>query len=273
MLLKLMFKLFSFAVLLEGSPGVGKTSLVIALAEYSGHNVVRINLSEQVIDLHQYSFISFFLIGSLLLLNMLDANTFAQTDMMDLLGSDLPVEGENGMEFAWSDGILLQVEIFSSLAISLQTIQKLRLSSTRFFIVQALKDGSWVLLDELNLAPQSVLEALHSTLLFVLLFIFSSSFLIHMKLNFQGLNSILDHRAEVYIPELGQTYKCPASFRVFACQNPSSQGGGRKGLPKSFLNRFIKVGMFNKISTRAKGNCFCSTCAFPWAECLTQSFK
>ncbi|KAI5016290.1 hypothetical protein ZWY2020_006141 [Hordeum vulgare] len=142
-------------LLLEGSPGVGKTSLIMSVAGFSGHNVVRINLSEQ-------------------------------TDMMDLLGSDLPVEGENGIEFAWSDGILLQ----------------------------ALKNGNWVLLDELNLAPQSVLE---------------------------GLNAILDHRAEVYIPELGQTYKCPSSFRVFACQNPSSQGGGRKGLPKSFLNRFTKV--------------------------------
>ncbi|MQL83108.1 hypothetical protein Taro_015594 [Colocasia esculenta] len=142
-------------VLLEGSPGVGKTSLVVALAEFSGHNVVRINLSEQ-------------------------------TDMMDLLGSDLPVAGNNGMEFAWSDGILLQ----------------------------ALKNGSWVLLDELNLAPQSVLE---------------------------GLNAILDHRAEVHIPELGATFKCPSSFRVFACQNPMNQGGGRKGLPKSFLNRFTKV--------------------------------
>ncbi|KAL6643149.1 hypothetical protein ACP70R_021330 [Stipagrostis hirtigluma subsp. patula] len=142
-------------LLLEGSPGVGKTSLIVALAGFSGHNVVRINLSEQ-------------------------------TDMMDLLGSDLPSEGGNGMEFSWSDGILLQ----------------------------ALKNGSWVLLDELNLAPQSVLE---------------------------GLNAILDHRAEVFIPELGQTFKCPPSFRVFACQNPSSQGGGRKGLPKSFLNRFTKV--------------------------------
>ncbi|RCV42665.1 hypothetical protein SETIT_9G233700v2 [Setaria italica] len=142
-------------LLLEGSPGVGKTSLIVALAGLSGHDVVRINLSEQ-------------------------------TDMMDLLGSDLPAEGENGMEFSWSDGILLQ----------------------------ALKNGSWVLLDELNLAPQSVLE---------------------------GLNAILDHRAEVFIPELGRTYKCPPSFRIFACQNPSSQGGGRKGLPKSFLNRFTKV--------------------------------
>lgn len=32
-----------------------------------------------------------------------------QTDMMDLLGSDLPVESDEGMKFAWSDGILLQV--------------------------------------------------------------------------------------------------------------------------------------------------------------------
>ncbi|KAM7253719.1 hypothetical protein ACFE04_031401 [Oxalis oulophora] len=142
-------------VLLEGSPGVGKTSLVVALGKYSGHKVVRINLSEQ-------------------------------TDMMDLLGSDLPVESNDGMKFAWSDGILLQ----------------------------ALKEGCWVLLDELNLAPQSVLE---------------------------GLNAILDHRAEVFIPELGRTFKCPSSFRVFACQNPCYQGGGRKGLPKSFLNRFTKV--------------------------------
>ncbi|KAK4348719.1 hypothetical protein RND71_031474 [Anisodus tanguticus] len=142
-------------VLLEGSPGVGKTSLIVALGKFSGHTVIRINLSEQ-------------------------------TDIMDLFGSDLPVEGNEGMQFAWSDGILLQ----------------------------ALKQGSWVLLDELNLASQSVLE---------------------------GLNAILDHRAEVFIPELGRTFKCPASFRVFACQNPSNQGGGRKGLPKSFLNRFMKV--------------------------------
>ena len=35
------------AVLLEGSPGVGKTSLVTALAALSGHRLVRINLSDQ----------------------------------------------------------------------------------------------------------------------------------------------------------------------------------------------------------------------------------
>ncbi|XP_050277695.1 midasin-like [Quercus robur] len=86
-------------VLLEGSPGVGKTSLIVALGKFSGHRVVHINLSEQ-------------------------------TNIMDLLESDLPIESDEGIKFAWSDGILLQ----------------------------ALKEGCWVLLDEHNLAPQSVLE-------------------------------------------------------------------------------------------------------------------
>ncbi len=36
-------------VLLEGSPGVGKTSLVAALAKSAGHPLVRINLSEQTV--------------------------------------------------------------------------------------------------------------------------------------------------------------------------------------------------------------------------------
>lgn len=80
--------------------------------------------------------------------------------------------------------------------------------------LKAIKRGDWVLLDELNLASQPVLE---------------------------GLNSCLDHRASVFIPELGKEFACPPTFRIFAAQNPLAQGGGRKGLPKSFLNRFTKV--------------------------------
>ena len=141
-------------VLLEGSPGVGKTSLISSIAAVSNHYLVRINLSEQ-------------------------------TDLMDLFGSDLPVEGVAG-RFEWRDGPFLQ----------------------------AMKRGHWVLLDELNLASQQVLE---------------------------GLNACLDHRASIYIPELDSTFQCHPDFRVFACQNPQSQGGGRKGLPKSFVNRFTQV--------------------------------
>ena len=142
-------------ILLEGSPGVGKTSLVSALGAACARTVVRINLSEQ-------------------------------TDLMDLLGSDLPVEGAPPGTYAWVDGAFLA----------------------------ALRAGHWVILDELNLAPQSVLE---------------------------GLNACLDYRASVYIPELGTSFACPPTFRVFGCQNPMQQGGGRKGLPKSFLNRFTQA--------------------------------
>ncbi|KAF8630919.1 hypothetical protein AX17_005277 [Amanita inopinata Kibby_2008] len=142
-------------ILLEGSPGVGKTSLVTALANVAGHDLCRINLSDQ-------------------------------TDLIDLFGSDLPVEGGGPGEFAWRDAEFLK----------------------------AMQEGSWVLLDEMNLAPQAVLE---------------------------GLNAVLDHRGMVYIPELGRTFSRHPSFRIFAAQNPLSQGGGRKGLPKSFVNRFTKV--------------------------------
>ena len=111
--------------------------------------------------------------------------------MSDLMGSDLPVpetstDGKLQASFKWCDGVLLT----------------------------AIKNGDWVLLDELNLASQSVLE---------------------------GLNSCLDYRASVFVPELGKTFRCPPTFRVFAAQNPLAQGGGRKGLPRSFLNRFTKV--------------------------------
>ena len=80
--------------------------------------------------------------------------------------------------------------------------------------MKAMKDGDWILLDELNLAPQTVLE---------------------------GLNSCFDHRQRVFIPEIGQAIDRPASFRIFCTQNPMAEGGGRKGLPQSFLSRLTRV--------------------------------
>ncbi|XP_001976018.3 midasin [Drosophila erecta] len=161
-------------VLLEGPPGVGKTSIVESIGSAIGYQIVRINLCEH-------------------------------TDLADLFGTDLPAE-DNLLEsntaaterqigsFVWRDGPLLA----------------------------ALKaKNTWILLDELNLAPQSVLE---------------------------GLNAVLDHRGEVYIPELNKSFHLAGSTRIFACQNPLKQGGGRKGLPQSFLNRFTKV-YLRKLST------------------------
>ncbi|KIW88587.1 uncharacterized protein Z519_10633 [Cladophialophora bantiana CBS 173.52] len=142
-------------ILLEGSPGVGKTAIVTALAQACGREFTRINLSDQ-------------------------------TDLMDLFGADAPSENEGVGKFSWQDGPLLK----------------------------AMQSGGWVLLDEMNLASQSVLE---------------------------GLNACLDHRREVYIAELDKSFVCHPDFTLFAAQNPHHQGGGRKGLPASFVNRFTVV--------------------------------
>ena len=142
-------------ILLEGDPGVGKTSLVTALAHVVGIPLTRINLSDQ-------------------------------TDLMDLFGMDTPVEGAEVGQFKWQDGPFLR----------------------------AMQHGEWVLLDEMNLAPQAILE---------------------------GLNACFDHRGQVYISELGQTFTRHPKFVVFAAQNPHYQGSGRKGLPASFLSRFTVV--------------------------------
>ena len=142
-------------ILLEGSPGVGKTAIVTALAQACGKEFARVNLSDQ-------------------------------TDLMDLFGADAPSTEEQMGKFSWQDGPLLK----------------------------AMQTGGWVLLDEMNLASQSVLE---------------------------GLNACLDHRREIYIAELDKSFTCHPEFTLFAAQNPHHQGGGRKGLPASFVNRFTIV--------------------------------
>ncbi|RKF56890.1 Huge dynein-related AAA-type ATPase [Erysiphe neolycopersici] len=142
-------------ILLEGNPGVGKTTLIAALALACNQSLTRINLSEH-------------------------------SDLMDLFGTDVPIDSAEICQFEWRDAPFLQ----------------------------AMQKGEWVLLDEMNLAPQSVLE---------------------------GLNACLDHRGEVYISQLNKTFKRHPNFSIFAAQNPHHQGGGRKGLPSSFVNRFTVV--------------------------------
>jgi hypothetical protein len=141
-------------LLLEGSPGVGKTSVVLALARVSGHAVTRINLSEQ-------------------------------TDMADLLGSDLPApspvttgDGNDcssgvggGVAGSSSDGGGGgRYDSATTTVNAMSAMERFRWCNGP--LLKALMNGDWVILDELNLASQTVLE---------------------------GLNSLLDHRSEVRV--------------------------------------------------------------------------
>jgi midasin len=68
-------------------------------------------------------------------------------------------------------------------------------------LVEAARKGYWVVLDELNLAPSEVLEA---------------------------LNRLLDDNRELFIPETQEIIKPHPHFQLFATQNPPGLYGGRK---------------------------------------------
>ena len=77
-----------------------------------------------------------------------------------------------------------------------------------------MRNGYWIILDELNLAPSDILEA---------------------------LNRVLDDNRELYIPETQVLVKAHPNFMLFATQNPPGLYGGRKTLSRAFKNRFIEL--------------------------------
>lgn len=81
-------------------------------------------------------------------------------------------------------------------------------------LVQAMREGSWIVLDELNLAPTDVLEA---------------------------LNRLLDDNRELLIPETQEIVRPAENFCLFATQNPPGLYGGRKVLSRAFRNRFLEL--------------------------------
>jgi midasin len=111
-------------------------------------------------------------------------NNHEHTDMAEYLGSYV-TDAATG-QLAWSEGLL----------------------------VRALKGGQWIILDELNLAPSEVLEA---------------------------LNRLLDDNRELYVPETQETVRPHAHFALFATQNPVGLYGGRKPLSQALRNRSIRL--------------------------------
>lgn len=89
-----------------------------------------------------------------------------------------------------------------------------KLSFREGVLVEALRNGYWIVLDELNLAPTDVLEA---------------------------LNRLLDDNRELFIPETQEVVHPHQNFMLFATQNPPGLYGGRKILSKAFRNRFLEL--------------------------------
>ncbi|KAI9830098.1 MAG: hypothetical protein M1826_005091 [Phylliscum demangeonii] len=81
-------------------------------------------------------------------------------------------------------------------------------------LVRGVREGHWIILDELNLAPTDVLEA---------------------------LNRLLDDNRELRIPETQEILKPHPGFMLLATQNPAGVYGGRKFLSRAFRNRFIEL--------------------------------
>ena len=81
-------------------------------------------------------------------------------------------------------------------------------------LTQAVRHGYWIVLDELNLAPSEVLEA---------------------------LNRLLDDNRELHVPETGEVVRPHEHFMLFATQNPPGSFGGRKVLSRAFRNRFLEA--------------------------------
>lgn len=81
-------------------------------------------------------------------------------------------------------------------------------------LVRAMRTGSWILLDELNLASSEVLEA---------------------------LNRVLDDNRELYIAETQEVVRAHPRFLLFATQNPAGKYAGRKQLSRAFRNRFVEL--------------------------------
>lgn len=80
-------------------------------------------------------------------------------------------------------------------------------------LIDAMRKGYWIILDELNLAPTDVLEA---------------------------LNRLLDDNRELFVAETQEVIKAHPRFLLFATQNPPGLYGGRKVFTGSLREGFVR---------------------------------
>jgi midasin len=114
-------------------------------------------------------------------------------------------------------------------------------------LVTAVRRGDWLVLDELNLAPTDVLEA---------------------------LNRLLDDNRELVIPETGEVVRPHPHFMLFATQNPPGLYAGRKVLSRAFRNRFLEV-HFEDVPQEELQTILCQRCVIApsYAQKIVQVFQ
>lgn len=114
-------------------------------------------------------------------------------------------------------------------------------------LVRALRRGDWIVLDELNLAPTDVLEA---------------------------LNRLLDDNRELVIPETQEVVRPHPNFLLFATQNPPGLYGGRKVLSRAFRNRFLEA-YFDDLPQEELETILCQRCriAPSYAQRIVRVFR
>lgn len=118
-------------------------------------------------------------------------NLNGNTTVDEFVGKMVPEEGGQGWK--WVDGVL----------------------------IDAMRKGHWLLLDEINAALPEILFALHS---------------------------LLDDDHYVVVPEYkGEIVHPHPNFRIFAAMNPSHSYAGTKELNKAFLSRFPIVMQFRPL--------------------------
>jgi MoxR-like ATPase len=171
--------------LLEGETSTSKTSSILYLAALLGQAVVRINLN-------------------------------GQTDTGELVGRYVPISDDDAFsaERSESGGWSLAVEDRSALRAPRAALAMWRWQDG--LVVQAMKRGWWVLLDEVNLAEPQILER---------------------------LNSVLEREPSLVLTEHDNSIIGPGGtpvhvdFRLFATMNPAEYAG-RSVLSPAYRDRW-----------------------------------
>ena len=185
---------------MQGPTSAGKTSVIEYLAARTGHHCVRINNHEHT-DVQEY-------VGGYVTNDQVIVVHFIVTHSPILFKLPHPRRVAPYYTYYPSISSLTNTSYCIHHPTAPPPIALGHLEFRDGLLVEALRHGHWIILDELNLAPSDVLEA---------------------------LNRLLDDNKELLIPETGETVRPVDGFCLFATQNPPGS------LPRQVTTSFCKV--------------------------------